>query len=76
MEEVLSDPLGLFEVEIVEDDEFVYYGGLKSSIVPTVCFQTTGRLIADVCMWEGKVCKGSCVFQGPRVTGNSEIIRY
>lgn len=36
MEEVFGDALGLFGVEIEEDDGYVYYGGLKLKVVPKV----------------------------------------
>lgn len=36
MEEVFSDALALFGAEIEEDDEYVYYGGLKLGVIPKV----------------------------------------
>lgn len=40
MEEIFSDALGLFGAEVVEDDGYVQYGGLKLAVVPKVRFRT------------------------------------
>ena len=40
MEEIFSDVLELFGAEPREEDEHVYYGGVKLGVVPKVCCQS------------------------------------